>query len=138
MSRIVNSVPDVVAIVIYNEGDDVLASLNKQTIEQSHLDEFVSTYEKDIYTKTKMSKPVGRKELATRAEETNTRLPIIALTANAMQSDKEKCLDAGMDCFLTKPIEKTAFEQTILETLEKLINERKAALLHTKYTLNTH
>jgi signal transduction histidine kinase/DNA-binding response OmpR family regulator len=43
-------------------------------------------------------------EIRKREKETGKHIPIIALTANAFEEDKKKCLEAGMDEYATKPI----------------------------------
>jgi signal transduction histidine kinase/ActR/RegA family two-component response regulator len=56
----------------------------------------------------------------------NERTPIIALTANAMQSDNDACLAAGMDYFLTKPINKEQLKECLNQFLASTVSNAPA------------
>jgi signal transduction histidine kinase/DNA-binding response OmpR family regulator len=48
-----------------------------------------------------------------RMEEGRHRIPIVALTANAMMGDEERCIAAGMDGFVSKPIDRLKLKTTL-------------------------
>ncbi|GFE62850.1 PAS domain-containing protein [Geobacter sp. AOG2] len=53
-------------------------------------------------------------------------IPIIAMTAHALKEDEERCLAAGMDAYISKPIDFNACRELIRETLAKAESEEGA------------
>ena len=52
-------------------------------------------------------------------EGTNAKVPVIALTANALVEDRQRFLDQGMDDYLAKPYKPTELRELVLRWLQK-------------------
>ncbi len=53
-------------------------------------------------------------------QETGDRVPIIAMTAHAMKGDRERCLEVGMDGYISKPLQ----PNELFEAVEKYVKRR--------------
>jgi len=62
----------------------------------------------------KATRMIRDRELSTSAH-----LPIIAMTANAMKGDREKCLEAGMDDYVSKPLNAKQLAEAILRVMNR-------------------
>lgn len=58
-----------------------------------------------------------------RERSTGKHIPIIAMTAHALKGDEERCLSAGMDAYITKPIR----THELFATIERLLGNSKEA-----------
>ena len=66
-------------------------------------------------------------EVRDREKKTDKRLPIVALTADALSGTSQKCLDAGMDGYLSKPVEMAALDRAIKKWLPQAPQLRRLA-----------
>src|SRR5262249_13079762 len=61
-----------------------------------------------------------------REQATGKHIPIVAMTAHAMKGDKEKCLEAGMDDYVSKPIRRKDLADVLARIVERFLTAAPA------------
>ena len=92
-----------VNLAVCNNGREAVLAVEKQNFDAILMD--IQMPEMDGYEATKII----------RKTKNLVELPIIAMTAHAMKGDEEKCLSAGMNGYITKPINQAILFQTLWE-----------------------
>jgi CheY-like chemotaxis protein len=96
---------------VVTSGREALQALHRTPYDMVLMD--VQMPEMDGYEAT-------RRIRDTRSSVLNHYIPVIAMTAHALKGDKQKCLDAGMDDYIAKPITPEALERLIDTWLERV------------------
>ena len=95
------------SVVVANNGREALLELEKGRFDLLLTD--IQMPEMDGFAATAA--------IREREQGTEDHLPIIAMTAHAMKGDADRCLDAGMDGYVSKPVRRAALYQTIEEVM---------------------
>ncbi len=100
------------ALILTNAGAEVITAENGEVGLEKAVSESFDLILMD------MQMPVLDGYAATpRIREAGVTAPVIALTAHAMKGDRRKCLDAGCDGYIPKPIDTRSLLETIFKTL---------------------
>jgi CheY-like chemotaxis protein/HPt (histidine-containing phosphotransfer) domain-containing protein len=95
-------------VTIVENGHEALAAMERETFDLVLMD--VQMPEMDGFATTAA---IRRRE----AQRGGPAVPIIAMTAHAMKGDRERCLAAGMNAYVSKPIAIEALQNAIREVL---------------------
>jgi signal transduction histidine kinase/CheY-like chemotaxis protein len=98
-------------VVVANNGRQAIDKINEQPFDIVFMD--VQMPEMDGVTATGA---IRKQERAT-----GKHVPIVAMTAHAMKGDKEKCLEAGMDDYVSKPIRRKDLADVITRVVERFL-----------------
>jgi PAS domain S-box-containing protein len=94
-------------VVIVNNGKEALAAIKERPFDLVLMD--VQMPEMGGFEATRA--------IRAREKHTGGRLPIVAMTAHAMKGDRERCLEAGMDAYVSKPVEAEELARVIGEVV---------------------
>jgi two-component system, sensor histidine kinase and response regulator len=98
-------------IVLANNGQEALDHLLKDSFDLILMD--VQMPDVDGLEATR--------EIRKREVSTGKHIPIVAMTAHAMEGDRERCIEAGMDDYISKPIKASM----LFEVIERLCDTQK-------------
>jgi two-component system, sensor histidine kinase and response regulator len=98
-------------VAAVNNGREALAALEKEEFDLALTD--VQMPEMDGFELAAT--------LRAREQATGRHLPLVAMTAHAMKGDRERCLQAGMDAYVSKPIRPSELQ----ETINSLVTEQR-------------
>jgi len=101
-------------VTVVENGEEAVETLDKGTFDVILMD--VQMPKMDGFQATR---EIRRREVATKKHQ-----PIIAMTAHAMVGDKEKCLEAGMDGYISKPLKPLDLLRSIDELLASRSGEK--------------
>jgi len=101
--------------VIAENGLQAVEELSRDTFDLVFMD--VQMPEMDGFEATR--------EIRKREEQTGRHTPIIAMTAHAMKGDRERCLESGMDEYVSKPISSEALFEAIQALVPAAVSEEK-------------
>ena len=105
---------------------EILARANVQAMVAENGNAALALLEQEdfdaVFMDVQMPNMDGYETTALIHELTNDAPPIIGLTANAMRGDREKCLNAGMDDYLSKPLK----AQSLYSMLAKWIHKKRS------------
>lgn len=90
-------------VVVANNGREALRALERESFDVVLMD--MQMPEMDGLEATAA--------IRAREQSGHSHLPVIAMTANAMKGDKERCLAAGMDGYISKPLQPTEMFEVI-------------------------
>jgi CheY-like chemotaxis protein len=90
-------------VVVANTGKEALEALEEGAFDFVLMD--VQMPEMDGFEATKVIRQREALARQTQDSQATFRIPIVAMTAHAMKGDRERCLAAGMDAYVSKPIQ---------------------------------
>ena len=97
-------------VQVAENGQEVLDRINKESFDVILMD-----VQMPVLDGLEATKLIREEE-----KQTGRHIPIIAMTAHAMEGDEQKCLMAGMDGYIAKPFEPLK----VYETIENLLTKR--------------